>query len=166
LGESTAHSAIGADLELRVLGKEARTRVEYLMKINAIHITENDMQRLRQLTEGRLSSHSVQLELLARLEEELDRAEVIDDDDAPEDVVTMNSRMLLRDLVSGRETVHRLVYPAQCYGQPEALSVLAPLGIAVLGYRVGDVVEAKTPGGIRRMEVMALLEGEPTPKAA
>jgi regulator of nucleoside diphosphate kinase len=136
------------------------------MNPNAIHITENDMERLRQLTEGRLLSHSVQLELLARLEAELDRAEVVDDVDAPPDVVAMNSRVLLRDVATGRETVHRLVYPSQCYGQPEALSVLAPLGIAVLGYRVGDVVEARTPGGLRKVEVLALLDDESAPKAA
>ena len=136
------------------------------MKSNAIHITETDMERLRQLTEGRLLSHSVQLDLIARLEEELDRAEVIDDDEAPQGVITMNTRILLRDLATGRETVHRLVYPAQCHGQPDALSVLAPLGIAVLGYRVGDVVDAKTPGGVRQIEVLALLEDKPTPKAA
>ncbi|MCW5965330.1 MAG: nucleoside diphosphate kinase regulator [Bryobacterales bacterium] len=130
------------------------------MTKSAIHITESDMARLRQLTEARLLTHSAQLELLARLEEELDRAEVVDPDSLPIDVISMNSRVLVRDLDTGREVVHHLVFPAQSWGKGEALSVLAPLGIALLGYRVGDVVEARTPGGVRRVEVLALL-GQP-----
>lgn len=124
----------------------------------AIHISESDMTRLRQLTEARLFAHSAQLELLARLEEELDRAEIVEPHDLPKDVIQMDSRVLVRDLDSGREAVYHLVYPSQSWGKPEALSVLAPLGIALLGYRVGDLVEALTPGGVRRVKVLALLD--------
>ncbi len=124
----------------------------------AIHISESDMTRLRQLTGARLLAHSAQLELLARLEEELDRAEIVEPDALPKDIIQMDSRVLVRDSDSGREAVYHLVYPSQSWGKADTLSVLAPLGIALLGYRVGDLVEAITPGGVRRVKVLALLD--------
>lgn len=127
------------------------------MKQDRIYVTERDMNRLRQLTEARLSGHQAHPQMLARLEDELDRAEILEEGHTVPDVVTMNSRVLLRDLDTGKERTYRLVFPSQCTGAGEELSVLAPLGIALLGYRVGSVLEAATPGGLRRLQVLALL---------
>jgi regulator of nucleoside diphosphate kinase len=139
------------------------------MPSETIFITASDMARLRQMTEARYLAHVAQqpgvhivneagrLEALLRLEAELDRAEVVEPDEIPDDVITMNSHVRLRDVDTGQEMSYRLVFPAQAWGKPDALSVLSPLGTALLGYRTGDTLRARTPGGERNLQVLELL---------
>jgi regulator of nucleoside diphosphate kinase len=139
------------------------------MPNDTIFITASDMARLRQMTEARylaqvaqssavrVVNQAAQLEALLRLEAELDRAEVVEPHEIPDDVITMNSQVRLRDLDTGQELLYRLVFPSQAWGKADALSVLSPLGTALLGYRVGDTLCAKTPGGERKLQVVELL---------
>ena len=77
----------------------------------------------------------------------------------PRDVVTMNSRVKLRDLDSGDALDFSLVFPTfplaagSDHLAPMTVSVLAPIGTAVLGYRVGDTIEWEVPAGVRRLKV-------------
>lgn len=121
-----------------------------------IYITEGDFEKLHRLVEGRRSRISTDRENLDRLEQELDRAEIVDAASIPRDVVTMNSEVRLRDLDSGEVKVYRLVYPTQ-FRTENSISVLAPVGTAMLGYRVGDVIEWPVPKGVRRLQVMEVL---------
>lgn len=123
---------------------------------NRIYITDADYEKLRRLVEGRRAAHSMDRENLERLEEELDRAEVVDAADIPHDVVTMNSEVRLLDVDSGETKVYRLVFPAQ-YRTGNSISVLAPVGMAMLGYRVGDVIEWPVPKGVRRLKIVEVL---------
>jgi regulator of nucleoside diphosphate kinase len=124
---------------------------------NPIYVTVADMERLRALIEGvRYSTESAAN--AAALEEELDRAEVVAPDRIPADVVTMNSEVRLKDLDTGKVLVYRVVYPnTRPVGSADPLSVLAPLGTALLGYRAGDVIEWRVPRGMRRLKVLAVL---------
>ena len=88
------------------------------------------------------------------LREELQRATVVDAKDVPADVVTMNSRADMRDLESGETVTFTLVFPAEANIEEDKISVLAPIGAGMLGYRVGDEFEWKVPAGVRRMKVM------------
>ncbi|HWR53633.1 MAG TPA: nucleoside diphosphate kinase regulator [Bryobacteraceae bacterium] len=118
-------------------------------------ITAADQARLRALVEGRMGGGQ-DAEYLARLEEELDRADVVPDGKVPKDVITMNSEVRLMDLDTKEEKVYRLVYPTQ--GRPEnAISILAPIGTALLGYRVGDTIKWQVPRGMRRFKVLEVL---------
>lgn len=121
-----------------------------------IYITEADLERLRRLVEGRRAGRSTDNDNLAMLEEELDRAEVVDADAIPRDVVTMNSEVRLKDLDSGDVRVYKLVFPTQPRTD-NSISVLAPIGTAILGYRVGDIIEWPVPKGIRRLKVLEIL---------
>jgi regulator of nucleoside diphosphate kinase len=87
------------------------------------------------------------------LDEELDRAEIVKPEEIPTDVITMNSTFRLRDLDSGEEVVYTLVFPGKADSANGKISILAPIGTAVLGYRVGDTVEWKVPAGLRRLKV-------------
>jgi regulator of nucleoside diphosphate kinase len=75
----------------------------------------------------------------------------------------MNSRVRLRDLDSGDAVVFSLVYPSLPYAAGSdniaemTVSVLAPIGTAVLGYRVGDTIEWEVPAGVRRLKVEDVL---------
>lgn len=123
---------------------------------NCIYITEADYDQLTRLIARRRGS-GVDVHYLAELEQELERAEVLSEaHQIPPDVVTMNSTVRLRDLDSGDVRDYTLVFPERSrFG--DAVSVLAPIGTAVLGYRVGDVFELSVPKGVRRLEVLEVL---------
>jgi regulator of nucleoside diphosphate kinase len=128
-----------------------------------IYITDSDSKRIRTLLRDNLLKRREDAGDLIRLEDELDRAAVVPTTEVPQDVVTMNSRVKLRDLDSGDAVVFSLVYPSlpRAAGSEHlaemTVSVLAPIGTAVLGYRVGDTIEWEVPGGTRRLKVEEIL---------
>lgn len=123
-----------------------------------IYITELDRQRLEKLIElaGERSRRANHL-YLARLEEELERAETVAPEEMPSDIITMRSRVRLRDLNTSEEMVYTLVFPSEANFDEGKISVLAPVGTAMLGYRVGSVIEWDVPSGRRRLKVEELL---------
>jgi regulator of nucleoside diphosphate kinase len=122
----------------------------------AIWITKEDMEQLRRLVEI-YGGGSRERDSIEALEAELDRAHVVDSSQIPPDVITMNSEVRLRDLDTGEERVYRLVFPNRALQSRNALSVVAPIGTALLGYRAGDVIEWMVPKGLRRLKVLEVL---------
>ncbi len=119
----------------------------------AIHISNYDMDRLVELIDGlRLTpkANKAQLDLL---EKELYRGVLVDPQDVPEDVITMNSKVSVTDIESGETTTYTLVYPSAANISENKLSILAPLGMALLGYHKGDIIEWPVPSGIRKVKV-------------
>ena len=127
------------------------------MKQNNIFITEPDMEKLRRLLDSARNPMTRDREHLAMLEEELDRAHVVSAGQVPADVVTMNSMVRMRDLDTGSDMTCTLVFPRDADFARGKLSVLAPIGTAILGCRAGDVIEWKVPGGERRLRVEQIL---------
>ena len=127
------------------------------MEQRQIYITEFDMQRLQELlTEAkRLNRHGDQY--LESLEAELSRGKQVAPKDIPPDVVTMNSRVRLVDMDTGEEMIYSLVFPQEADLAQSKISVLAPIGTAMLGYRVGDVFLWKVPDGIRKLRLEEVL---------
>src|SRR4051794_18644443 len=121
-----------------------------------IYITDTDAQKLRRLITRLRGANSPGVENLDMLEQELDRAEVVASESIPRDVITMNSEVRLEDLDSRTTQRYRLVFPHQ-YRAEDSVSVLAPIGTAMLGYRVGDVIEWPVPKGLRRFKVIEVV---------
>lgn len=98
------------------------------------------------------------------LELELDRAEVRDPEEMPPHVVTMNSEVRFQLEPSGDQFCLILVYPKDANGQPDRISILAPIGSALLGLSVGDEISWPGPGGkqlqVRIMEIVYQPERE------
>lgn len=118
-----------------------------------IFITEFDKSRLEELiaVAEEFGGHDRQdLESLAG---ELEQAEVVSSKDVPPDVVTMNSKVVLRDLNTSEQMTYVLVFPRDANIDVGAISVLAPVGTAILGYSKGDVVEWPVPSGMRRISI-------------
>jgi regulator of nucleoside diphosphate kinase len=115
------------------------------------------MQRLRRLVDS-LQTNTAADKNIAALEEELDRAHVVDGKRIRPDVITLNSHVRIMDLDSQREFEYEVVYP-NTKGRTSAntLSVLAPLGTALLGYRAGDIIEWAVPRGKRRLKVLEVM---------
>jgi regulator of nucleoside diphosphate kinase len=108
-----------------------------------IYISESDVQKLRALIEQHWNGRDGAA--AERLAAELDRAIIAPLAQMPADVVTMHSRVAFEDVRSGaiREVV--LVYPAASDASAGRLSVLAPIGAALLGLRIGDTIEWPLP---------------------
>ncbi|MBK1719005.1 nucleoside diphosphate kinase regulator [Thiocystis violacea] len=81
------------------------------------------------------------------LEEELDRAEVVDSHQIPPTVVTMSSTVRFKVASSTEEFRLRLVYPKDLDPAGGTISVLAPVGSALLGLREGDEIDWPKPNG-------------------
>ncbi len=127
------------------------------MKQHNIVITETDMEKLQRLLDSVRNSRSKDQEHLAMLEAELDRAHVVSKGRVPADVITMNSQVRLSDLATGKEMSYFLVFPRDADFSKSKISVLAPIGTAILGYRAGDVIEWNVPGGTRKLRVEEIL---------
>ena len=117
-----------------------------------IVISQIDAARLRDLLAVRARAERDQAHL-HELAEELERARIAEPDDVPADVITIHTRVQVLDLVSGERRELTLVLPRESDASVGRISVLAPLGTALLGYRVGDEVEWQMPGGLRRLRI-------------
>ena len=122
-----------------------------------IVITNEDMALLRELVRRGRRSACRDRGHLAELDEELAEADVVDAVDVSADVVTMHSTVRVRDLDKGIRAVYTIVFPVDADIEANRISVLAPVGTALIGYRAGDVVEWTTPGGTKRLEIEEVL---------
>lgn len=122
-----------------------------------IIITKVDRQRLIDLIHNARSGEYRGSVYLEKLQAELDRAQIVTPQEIPGDVVTMNSKVVLLDLDSGEEEIYTLVYPENANSAEGKISILAPIGTAMLGYRVGDEFEWEVPAGRRRIRVDKIL---------
>jgi regulator of nucleoside diphosphate kinase len=122
-----------------------------------IYITRPDMDKLRKLIAGVRENAAKPTANLDRLEKELDRARVVASTKVPKDVITMNSVVRLQDLASREELTYTLVFPVDADIAQGRISVLAPIGTALIGYGVGDIIEWPVPSGTRRLEVREVL---------
>ena len=121
----------------------------------AIIINELDAERIDRLLEQPAFANSP---VADALNDELDRAQMLAPEAMPHDVVTMNSTVKFRDLTSGEERVRTLVFPSQVTDSASQLSVLAPVGAALLGLKVGSTIHWELPGGAStHLEVLELL---------
>lgn len=109
-----------------------------------IIVSSLDLQRLQTLLD---SLPATAFPGKADLQAELDRADVVDPKDVPPSVVTMNSTVRFAIEPSGEEFCLTLVYPKDMNGEGDRLSVLAPVGSALLGLATGDRIEWPRPGG-------------------
>jgi regulator of nucleoside diphosphate kinase len=122
-----------------------------------IVITQDDMVRLRELVrQGRKASRRDQGHL-AELDQELDRAEIIDVEELSPDVVTMHSTVRVADVDTGASSIYTLVFPVDADIDKKRISILAPIGTALIGYRAGDSVQWKTPGGTKHLQIEEVL---------
>lgn len=127
------------------------------MSNRKIYITEYDAKRLADLIRDAHELEHREPEYLETLGKELARAEVVAPEDIPADVITMNSTVRLVDIDTSEEEVCTLVFPANADANEGRISVLAPIGTAMLGYKVGDTFTWQVPGGERRLLVKEIL---------
>ncbi|RIK30668.1 MAG: nucleoside diphosphate kinase regulator [Anaerolineae bacterium] len=127
------------------------------MENKPIYITEHDLERLKKLLVEAKSTDYRKSEYLEKLQEEISRAKVVSPHDIPSDVITMNSTVSLEDTETKEEEAYTLVFPEDADLKQGKLSVLAPIGTGMLGYKVGDIFEWEVPAGKRRLLVKKII---------
>lgn len=133
------------------------------MNMPSIYITNEDHAKLCLLLQASrnpahpAASHKLQLEL--------DRAVIVDATAVPPTVVTMSSRVEIEDLTTGEVEEYTLTFPQNANLERRMLSVLAPIGTAIIGCVQGAEVSWATPGGTRRIRVRRVVQpaNPPTP---
>jgi regulator of nucleoside diphosphate kinase len=127
------------------------------MSGKTIHITAFDLERLRKLILDAQSTEYRKSEYIEKLKAELDRANIVKPQEVPPTVVTMNSTIALVDLDTKEEETYTLVFPEDADISKGKISILAPIGTAMLGYEIGDVFEWDVPAGKRRLRVERII---------
>lgn len=107
-----------------------------------IVVSTQDYRRLNQILDNLPESAAVEM-LMA----ELDRAQVVDPEELPADVVSMHSTVKFAVLSTGKEFTYTLVYPSEADGLKKKLSILTPVGSALIGLSVGQEIEWPLPDG-------------------
>lgn len=123
-----------------------------------IYVTETDSERLGNMIESsRDQNDRASLPYVSKLEGELKYAEIVASEKIPPNVVTMRSKIKLKDLDTNEEKVYSIVFPSEANFEEGKISILAPLATALLGYRCGSVVEVEAPSRRRRLLISEIL---------
>lgn len=129
-----------------------------MIQQTTIYITRIDHERLGNLIERVRNQHdTANFAYIKQLEEELEDAEIVAPEDVPPDVVTMRSKVKLKDFDTGEENVYSIVFPSEANFDEGKISILAPLATALLGYKRGDTVEFEAPARLRRLRIEEIL---------
>lgn len=118
-------------------------------QISSIVISKGDYSRISELL-MKLN------QINSSLAEEIERAQVVGDEELPADVVRVGSIVRFKDVETQQISTLTLVYPEESSSQENRVSILAPVGSALIGLRPGQVIEWAIPRGVKRIQVLAV----------
>jgi regulator of nucleoside diphosphate kinase len=127
------------------------------MSEHTIEVTETDALHLRELLDCLPAGHGTDRTTQERLRHELDRAQIVPAHEVGRRVVTIQSRVVVEDAETHESETYTLVHPEYADHEAGRLSVLAPIGTAILGYREGDLIEWEVPAGTRWIRIRKVL---------
>jgi len=127
------------------------------MNKRQIFVTANDLRRLQELLAVAGSFNYRDRNDLKSLVAELSKAKIVESQDVPPTVVTMNTRLRFVDLDNKSAMEVTLVFPSDANINDGKMSVLSPIGTALLGYAQGDSIEWAVPAGTRRIQIEEIL---------
>jgi regulator of nucleoside diphosphate kinase len=126
-----------------------------MMSQAKFRISSRDMTSLRNVVLRASAGAEIPSKTLLRLQDLLETAVIVDS--LPGDVVALGTKVLLRHLDSNRESVYTLSLPSEANIQEGTISVLAPLGAAILGLSVGEVFQFEPPSGVQTLRLEGIL---------
>ena len=89
-----------------------------------------------------------------KLYEEIKKAQVVEEEDFPTDVVRLNSEVIIKDLQTNRDMIITVVLPQKADIKQKKVSVLAPIGTALIGFREGQIVSWEVPSGKKNFQII------------
>ncbi len=121
-----------------------------------IFVTASDKAKLTLLFESAKKNRS-RYAAIANLAEELEHMVVTRPEEIPSYVITMHTRFAIKDLDGGEPREYTLVYPGAADYDAGRISIMSPLGAALLGQTPDSLVEYTAPGGVKQVKVVAIL---------
>lgn len=121
--------------------------------MSTLIVTDKDFTCLQALIDSSRLYRKHDQHHIDELEQELSEAQIIPECSAPAGIVTMYSIVGVTDLDTGKQWEYQLVLPKDADSNRSLISVLAPIGTALLGYSVGSVIDWKMPGGQKRLRI-------------
>lgn len=118
-------------------------------------LSQTDYTLLRELIKN-MPIHLRTREILP-LSEELDKAGIVPDDQIEADIIRLGSEVEVRDVSSAKKIRFTLVLPPRADISKNRISILAPMGIAVIGFRQGHEIDWKMPSGLRRLRITEVI---------
>ena len=112
-----------------------------------------DLVRIQERIKDVSYKNAYTMREIEKLQDELNRARVVEPHRIPNNVITMNSVVTIKYLTTRKEFTIRLVYPEDADAKENRVSVFAPVGAALLGYRKGDTIHWNSPGGKIKIKV-------------
>jgi len=124
------------------------------MKTEQLIIVKKELELLKKhLAHSDLSEFN-RNKLLA----ELKSAKIMKEQDLPDDVVCLDSRIDIQEMASKQTFTFHLVLPSEANMKQKKISVFAPIGIALLGYRTGSTVQWEMPNGLKTFEILRVVQ--------
>ncbi len=120
------------------------------MKVQALILIQRELDLLKKyLQENVLTDFNKK-----KLSIEVATAKVVDEVSLPEDVISINSVVHVEECQNKKSFIFQIVPPANANVKKNKVSVLAPISVALLGYRMGSTIQWEMPGGIQEFEVL------------
>lgn len=124
------------------------------METEQLMIVKKELELLKKhLKDSNLSDYNKQ-----RLLDELKLAKVMKEEELPDDAICIDSSVNIQEVISGQKFNFQIVLPSEANMKLNKISVFAPIGIALLGYRVGSKVQWEMPNGVKTFEVLKVTQ--------
>lgn len=123
-----------------------------------LFVTETDKKKLKDLVSYVMQFEADDHDIVKILDEELSNAETIEEKRIPGNMVTMNTTVLIG--FGDQDETLTVVYPEDADVSANKISVLSPIGMAILGFKKGDVIDREVPGGVAHMIVKEIICGK------
>ncbi len=123
--------------------------------VTDIYLTNIDRERIKKKIDKMAENNQQIDKSVKNLERELNRAIISDSKQIPRDVITMNSKALLK--LNDEEIEVSLVYPEDADLSSMKISIFSPIGTAILGYKEGNIVEWEVPSGSSKIHIKKVL---------
>ena len=119
--------------------------------------TSSDHKLLKKITKSNLSATSAkEINLLTQ---ELDRGNIVEDNAIENDIIRINSKVIIEDMSTQKQMKFQIVLPSQANIKESKYSVLVPLSVAIIGFKVDDQVDWELPAGKKTLKVIAVNNG-------
>ena len=119
--------------------------------------TSSDHKLLKKITKSNLSATSAkEINLLTQ---ELDRGNIVEDNAIENDIIRINSKVIIEDMSTQKQMKFQIVLPSHANIKESKYSVLVPLSVAIIGFKVNDQVDWELPAGNKTLKVIAVNNG-------
>ena len=121
---------------------------------NQVILLKRDFEVLNEYVKNLHGMQVNEKENFRKLSQELSKARLVSDEEFPEDIVRIDSKVVIRDIDNKRDMNITIVMPQNADIKQKRVSVLAPIGTALIGFRKGQKVSWQVPAGTKTFKIM------------